>query len=130
MKATELRLWNIVYDTDKGLPSNFVHRVELIDLEPENIGTLEPIPISEKWLLRFGFEAMSKANAHYFINYPNPNIGEYQIHLCPLSERWGVAFGDKLMGKERSYISETYIKHVHQLQNLYFALTGEELTIK
>jgi hypothetical protein len=23
-----------------------------------------------------------------------------------------------------------HIKHVHQLQNLYFALTGEELTIK
>jgi len=28
------------------------------------------------------------------------------------------------------YISEKEVKYIHQLQNLYFALSGEELTIK
>jgi hypothetical protein len=31
---------------------------------------------------------------------------------------------------DESIVTLKSIKHVHQLQNLYFALTGEELTLK
>jgi hypothetical protein len=54
---------------------------------------IHPIPITEDWLLNFGFEQ----NGHKL---------PIQLHQ---------------RGK-------THIKYVHQLQNLYFALTGEELT--
>lgn len=66
----------------------------------------EPIPIAEEWFLRFGFE------------------------LFP----WGWVKGKFLitMGFVLQVGNGLSIKieNVHQLQNLYFALTGEELTLK
>jgi hypothetical protein len=38
---------------------------------------------------------------------------------------WECIIGDSLASKRR-----TIIKYLHQLQNLYFALTGEELEIE
>ena len=55
----------------------------------------------------------------------------------PLSEEWVKRFGlnqSNLVGGIYTdgdlYITVDMPKYVHQLQNLYFALTGEELTIK
>lgn len=61
--------------------------------------------------------------------------------LIPLTEEWLVKlwpeykdYGIKNNGDSVwfEYTSERYIEinHVHQLQNLYHSLTGEELTIK
>ncbi len=67
---------------------------------------LEPIPLTEEWLVKFGFEGWDKGD--YTMNLSNANFYKLPIWQ-PLAKN---------------------IKHVHQLQNLYFALTGEELTIK
>jgi len=72
-----------------------------------SIGDLiEPIPLTEEWLLKFGFEK----SGDYFIN----NV----IHLN---------FKTRTTLEPDMFLD---LEHVHQLQNLYFALTGEELTIK
>ena len=69
----------------------------------------KPIPLTEEWLIKFGFE---KQNAMFY------EFNKHQIRLI----------GDEVpYWIDSSYI--TNIKHVHQLQNLYFALTGEELKI-
>jgi hypothetical protein len=79
---------------------------------------LKPIPLTEEWLLKFGFE---KAKGSILFDK-----GKLSIYL-----------GDTILsGKNgRTYfngwaIIEESPKHVHSLQNLYFALTGEELTLK
>lgn len=78
------------------------------------LGFAEPIPLSEQWMLKFGFEEYQgyyypKGNSFsYFKIYKNED-GTFSLHLKD---------GKKL------------IPFVHQLQNLYFALTGEELTIQ
>jgi len=72
---------------------------------------LKPIPLTEEWLLKFGFEKGHKGKL--FVILKN-NLGY---------ENGRTYFNS-------SCISESQPKHVHQLQNLYFALTGEELTIK
>jgi hypothetical protein len=70
---------------------------------------VQPIPLTEDWLLKFGFVS-------------NPYEDRYEkgtIHIeC-----------DKTKGATYLWIENMpHIKYVHQLQNLYFALTGEELT--
>lgn len=68
-------------------------------------GDCKPIPLTEEWLERFGLH-----ESKYFC---------FKEEHCDL---W--AFGEKEFGVF------THIEYVHQLQNLYFALTGEELELK
>ncbi len=76
---------------------------------------LSGIPLTEEWLLKMGFNPIDS----------DPDILYYTKNNVALN-----AFGDHSKIWLR-YVSNTIeIKSVHQLQNLYFALTGEELTIK
>ena len=70
---------------------------------------LNPIPLTEEILLKFGFE--SKGN-FWFVK------SEIKI------EKRNNGFSYFRFREEIKILS------VHQLQNLYFALTGEELTFK
>jgi hypothetical protein len=68
-----------------------------------------PIPLTEEWLRKFGFESYYKNGSEY----QNKNM-----YLVKNGDIWqNLKIGVNL-------------KYVHQLQNLYFALTGEELEIK
>lgn len=88
-----------------------------------------PIPLTEDILLKCGFEVVHKANKHYVINDPNGFKDLYKISIFPtMNEQWHIAFSDILAGY-KVYIPTTKIKYLHQLQNLFFALCGEELTI-
>lgn len=107
MEAHELRLGNLVkHKEDK----------EVIDA---TIGTLcnielyEPIPLTEEWLLKFGFEKKSF----------DMNMGKFK-----LTASTRIIKEDKLGAFH--YKKAGYISTVHQLQNLYFALTGTELEQK
>jgi len=72
---------------------------------------IEPIPLTEEWLLKFGFEIKQG-------RFGNEYWGK--INLYTSSDKKIVfCFDGYLKG----------IKYVHQLQNLYFALTGNELTL-
>lgn len=82
----------------------------------------KPIEITEKILLKFGFKKVNnkffkleilKCGLIHF--YKKDNNSFY----CELGQNWGLTLGF-LNG----------LKYVHQLQNLYFSLTREELTIK
>ena len=110
MKASELRIGNYVY---------FHGDVEEINIDHFNIfniikdGALLPIPLTEEWLLRFGFE---KNGNNQFILME----GSVDILFNKDLNGWtcdGINF------------SINMTEHVHQLQNLYFALTGEELEL-
>jgi hypothetical protein len=75
------------------------------------INSMNPIPLTEEWLIRMGFEKS------YFENIP------YFEKRCLTID--GCFFDVELMDG-----SKLELKSVHQLQNLYFALTNEELTMK
>lgn len=75
---------------------------------------IKPIPIDEDWLLGFGFENdFSKSF----------KLGVIRIELG-IDNKWGFRFIESI----NTSVFMTEIKHVHQLQNLYFAITGTELT--
>jgi hypothetical protein len=80
-----------------------------LEKAPESQIWCKPIPLTEEWLLRFGFEK----------KYKNYEMGDFMFFKGSCSR---ISYKLSLIGIN--------IKHVHQLQNLYFALTGEELKLK
>lgn len=119
---------------------NEILKIDLIDsieetvnangMEDISISDLIPIPLTEDILLKCGFECTHKNNKHYTINDPNGYKDSHKISIFPaMNEQWHIAFSDNL-GGYKDYIPTTKIKYLHQLQNLYFALTQKELTVQ
>lgn len=120
MKAEELRIGNLVWTDYSGemLVSAIMDDKKnqyLCLRKNENfpdgryiIGDVSGIPLTEEWLLKFEWQLVR--NKSYYIN----------SYFSISDTRCLYYHGD---------FTGIVIKHVHQLQNLYFALTGEELTI-
>ena len=134
LKANELRIGNLInwgvnivpirsIHTESVLKDNVSVYIELNEKLQNyclNITDIEPILLTEEWLLNFGFErhhADYSNDVIYIKNVPNNNEFIWGVYPFEL----GSGF---VINKSKS------LKYVHQLQNLYFALTGEELNIK
>jgi len=93
--------------------------------------SLTPIPLNEEWLLKFGFKKDCFGSWNYFIKKSTIYFSKIQIVPDYVYLRQGTQkkpHQDHLCTiHNRDIQGEIY---VHQLQNLYFALTGEELTTK
>lgn len=72
-----------------------------------------PLPLTETWLTLFGFEKGEPAE-----EFTEWHDGKTFILM---NEKEGYHY---------PYGSDIHINHVHELQNLYFALSGEELKLK
>ena len=116
MKANELRIGNYLFA--KGTEViRFTSFFGLCNIEnyPERY---TPIPLTEEWLLKFRFKKFTGENSSF-------DKGKLSVCLTSLLN------GEKGRTYFNSWaVLEYYPKYVHQLQNLYFALTGEELIIK
>ena len=109
MKSTELRIGNLVRDfTDHC-------NINILAEDLTNTKNFQPIPLTEDWLLKFGFEKEFDYWCH---------SAEY----FEIAETTEGNWCNSINGYE--YRNGNNFQHVHQLQNLYHALTGEELTIK
>ena len=83
---------------------------------------IEPIPLTEEWLLKsFGFSYAADPKTMYYSKV----FDEVALYEFIIKRKFGRSF---FYFDTKNFV--TQIKHVHQLQNLYFALTGEELIIK
>ena len=126
MEARELRIGNWV---KQGRANVQVTGAMIQEINQELL-YVDPIPLTEERLLKFGFDlipfvAPSQScgvDLYHGYNYAVLKIG-YKTELIL---RYKSDFSKIRI--EGFYSSE--LKYVHQLQNLYFALTGEELTIK
>jgi hypothetical protein len=138
MKANELRLGNWI--------SNPIQDINLLvdittlskifyDDNNKNINPkdkFQPIPLTEEWLVKFGF-IEAKRHVHYFeevfysksIIKDSPNHYEQLVISLPLGH---IEVGE--FNIEQSYLMNIEMNHVHQLQNLFYCLCGEELEIK
>lgn len=131
MEANELRIGNFVLDKDGNIESIFeiskygdLYRIN--ELDPDYF---KSITLTEEWLLKFGF-----VKDFYRINdqsLPERFIEddiwrlEDEIHLfCKDGIWWLMDEYDLLLSLKRE------MKGVHDLQNLFFALKGKELTLK
>lgn len=126
IQANELRVGNYIL---KSLKSGQGRKIESktgcqdIVRIFENTGSFnyEPITLTENWLLRFGFEKKVNNFGQWF------NKGVYLLEYQFISDSYTLR---KSINKDESILLNDKVKYVHQLQNLYFALTGTELTLK
>ena len=124
MKATELRIGNWVKMKKSDPIENY--QISAILEKGVNSGSvgmlyeiIEPIPLTEEWLERFGFEKDEE--------YDEGGLVDYRMTLMKGSLEF-VSFwnSEQLTGVNQPQTGID-VEYVHQLQNLYFALTGQEL---
>jgi hypothetical protein len=113
MKASELRIGNYVNI------HNVITSIDVADFH-FNSSFIKPIPITVEWLLKLGFEYYS-----FDKNYVIKNKDGYCNSIKNNDGEW--CYNNDISDANYS-IRE--LKYIHQLQNLYFALNEEELTIK
>ena len=105
MRATDLRIGNLTMYRD------VIVKVDLVDLQVhQEENCLEPIPLTEEWLLKFGFERILGAKKVIYKLRVNNTIFTYDE--------------DGYLRFDGAFIP---CSNVNQLQNAVFALTGEEL---
>ena len=125
MKANELRIGNWVNDGFSTIELEAIDFVVMSDA-PEGL-SLKPLPITEQWLVDFGFEKTDDYGDQIY--YELKTEGSRGYYVCFDHEEW--VFGLSVRNECTCLIyDEPHFQYVHQLQNLYFALTGEELTLK
>jgi hypothetical protein len=138
MKSTELRIGNLLRCEDVNIVFRDGQKVSIFENEiftvcnvtdkqfsvkrdngqsfdsvVTNGLTFTPIPLIEEWLLKSGFAIPQPEFAIL-------NKNGYELYFCFDYEGATLALDKK----------NTEVKYVHQLQNLYFALTNEELEFK
>ncbi len=125
MEAKELRAGNIVIWNFKeiALVAYNVYQIEIASNFDK--ARVKPIKLTEEWLLKLGFEhVVLLLEDCYRLELPNDEKHTYPFFF------YSKSMGNlELLEAEHEHTITT-VKYVHQLQNLYFALTGEELTIK
>ena len=117
MKSNELRIGNYI-QVPFGNEEPWVRSVDSINYDSimtENgrfcfEDEYDFVPLTEEWLLKFGFERTKHG---------------FSIVLIEIRGRGTVMFGN-----DASRRNIGWVRYLHELQNLYFALTGKELTIK
>ena len=123
MEARELRIGNYVYDTKSEV--NIINLEALTYICKEPLNQVKPIPLTEKWLVRFNHTRTYSNKYQIFVDGMI-----FQIKLAQLvNGKWYIT---KVINTNGVIIEVaiTKIEFVHEYQNLYFALTGEELTIQ
>ena len=135
MKTQDLRIGNYVYYEHTthivdGIYENKVYSwwvkngEPVIEYEMKDIGgtmvknpyrdvisQYEPIPLTEEWLIKLGFEKNITTDLYPTFSYDILNVNDGIVYVL-------------------NYGFVNHIKYVHQVQNLYFTLTGEELKLK
>lgn len=139
MLANELRIGNYVECSDvihyiDELRNNGAHTFCLYPYDSRKYNVFEghvyyknlnPIPLTEQWLKDFGFE--KNPDIEYITECFGTDVYYYLYgemlpydRIMKFDEKWCLSNSDG------DY--NTNCQYVHQLQNLYFALTGKELT--
>jgi len=125
IKASELRIGNKIeavgfFGFFGSYPSGLIEVREITEFGVNlsqgdstiyELYNLHPIPLTEEWLVKFGAEYKDYFGGHVF---------------------WIGASALAIKGNIAYWMANSLCKidFVHQLQNLYHALTGEELQIK
>lgn len=137
MKPNELRIGNYVQNA--GCRAKKVTKSLMIAILDETIRFAEPIPLTEEWLLKFGviktdaFDFENKATYHFNPVYQTGkkkdrhDIVGSDLSICVYEANYHILLN---VCDDNCFVTEGIkIESVHQLQNLYFALTGKELNI-
>ena len=119
MDAKELRIGNWYSNGEKNytVDHNLFYDSFMCDYF-----VIEPIPLTEQWLIDFGFVFVKDEDEYIFKGFSLEDRNTDSFLSVENKLKLKDSFGCWYTG---GYLNN--IKHVHQLQNLYFALTNTEL---
>ena len=139
LEAKDFRIGNLIECDNiiievQGISKYYVNGFD----KANNIDTRVPvkhskgIPLTEEWLIKFGFEKgnYKEFDEKHFVEKSNTikviisGVGFWDVYTD--YNLYEITFSSGL----NIITDNNGINHVHQLQNLYYAITGEELTIK
>ena len=112
MKSNEFRIYNLVLCRGELSVITSIDQLQIGYLKSKTgekripLTLVKQIPLTEEWLLKFGFQ-------FYFIGNGDCKIKQWYFEdftLCGFN-----------------YYYNLEIKYIHQLQNLFFAIKGKEL---
>lgn len=117
MEAKELRIGNLV-NHGKAYQNRYKNPNEISWMDLEDTSGYEPIPLTEEC----GFELEDKY--WNFVGYGTRLIYQDRLHpaikIEKLKTQWVFYFNDEIIN---------FKEYLHEAQNLYFALTNEELKL-
>jgi hypothetical protein len=125
IKANELRIGNLLHDY-KGMVINVSPKI-FTDIESGGWKDAKYIPITEEWLIKFGF---TKNRSVLYKEITTEQSISFSLKDTTI---YAILEISSYSGQGDKYDSANMVincNYVHQLQNLYFALTGEELILK
>lgn len=133
MKANELRVGNFVFEPLNENKKAFkvfeiYHEEDYDKINYYNALNFEPIPLTKEWLLKLGFKKrfdFDDCNLYDLVEYTG-------ITKSGLNRGQGFFCLADFIEKEGFWIdlqSRATLKYVHQLQNLFSAITGIELQL-
>ena len=140
IKSNELRIGNLVIaknSFDK-ISETYIDKIRNVDaIFIDKVGfkscsnhicilNYEPIPLTEEWLFKFGFE-IDESNDNKKTKTLSTQVSNTESLYFDENE-WYISHDWNNNNFKNTFWNQP--KYVHQLQNIYFALTGEELTIK
>jgi len=116
---SEIRIGNLVYMFGDAVSLTKEHMIYLLmeDKQPH------PITLTEEWLTKFGYSYANENGQKFYWHIEMPY---FQLRRDD-EDCWLLWYDEDSM---EALICKEEIKYVHQLQNLYYALTGTELEIK
>lgn len=83
------------------------------------------VEITDDWLVDFGFKKDNKGN--YWVD-----LQTHYLELMPSNGHWYPTYAQvpEMSHEDEQRVSINRIEFVHELQNLFFVLTGRELEAK
>ena len=130
IQANELRIKNLVYDKDNnvreicGIQYPYTHLTSLrspVLAQSVQFNEIEPIKLTEEILLKCGF-IFDKSTSDIKLFLPVLNLS-LEIHATFYHGQFVIELINHLVP------IVTELESIHQLQNLYFSLTGKELEV-
>lgn len=152
IKPNELRIGNLfhptMYSNGIRVPQSTIAKIITIDAfhclwlpydwNPAKVvkwneskyGEIEPIPLTSERLLKFGFtEVDTPTFENIKLKYYCKNAVCLFFNGSPPENTYLTGHGFNV-GRDYYASTAKWIDSVHELQNYYYALTGEELTIE
>jgi hypothetical protein len=119
MEAKNFRIGNLVEE-----PKGCTHKIERLDELSTRV--MHGLKISIPHLIGFGF-VKDNNNGSYWID-----LQTHYLELMPSNGYWYPTYAQvpEMSHEDEQRVSTNRIKFVHELQNLFFALTGTELEMK
>ena len=129
MEAKNFRIGNIIRPfTQDGYELEIrplkASEIFMVDNHPEST---KPVDLTEDWLIKFGFTEGNKC----YKNAYSLDVLKTDFYLRPSyldGFYWGFNISDEKLDCELNDVKP--LKYVHELQNLFFAITRTELELK